>query len=210
MASEVGRGARGRGRPAMTAGADTRQRILHAARAVFSEVGYQSATFREIAARADLTRPAVNHYFRDKTELYTALFEATRDEVVAAGIDQASEQPTLAARISSFLATAVHADSSDRSYAQFISSSLLDSVRHPEFQERALGQLDELRGFLGETLHSAADRGVLPPGTDIEAVTEMLIAVMWGMGLYAGFVGSHDDLESVVAQFTKLLEGNGW
>ena len=43
--------------------ADTRARILRAARAVFSEMGYDAATFQAIADRADLTRPAINHYF---------------------------------------------------------------------------------------------------------------------------------------------------
>jgi hypothetical protein len=30
------------------------------------------------------------------------------------------------------------------------------------------------------------------------------------MGLYAGFVGTHEQLESVVAQFGLLLEGRMW
>src|SRR5262245_45562436 len=61
---------RRRGRPPRSDGADTRQEILRVARLVFSELGYERTTFQEIATRAGLTRPAVNHYFRDKAELY--------------------------------------------------------------------------------------------------------------------------------------------
>lgn len=203
-------GSRGRGRPALSGPSTTRQDILHAAREVFSEVGYQSATFQEIAARADVTRPAVNHYFRDKAALYSALFDSTQDEVVATGLASAAGQESLAGRISAFLAAAVQADSQDRTYARFISSSLLDSVRHEEFRERALSQLDAVRRFLGQALTEAADRGEIRADIDVPAATEMLIAVMWGMGMYAGFVGTHEQLESVVAQFTRLLEGALW
>ena len=38
----------------------------------------------------------------------------------------------------------------------------------------------------------------------------MLVAVMWGMGLYAGFVGNHDDLAAVVKQFQLLMANKLW
>ena len=39
---------------------------MQAARLVFAECGYDGATFQAIAVRADLTRPAINHYFSTK------------------------------------------------------------------------------------------------------------------------------------------------
>ena len=50
--------------------AETRERIIRAAREVFSELGYDAATFQAIAVRADLTRPAINHYFASKRVLW--------------------------------------------------------------------------------------------------------------------------------------------
>jgi hypothetical protein len=38
----------------------------------------------------------------------------------------------------------------------------------------------------------------------------MLVAVMWGMGFYAGFVGNHDDLASVVHKFELLMANKLW
>lgn len=202
--------ARRRGRPPLSDGPSTEQRILQAAREVFSEAGYEKTTFREIAERAGLTRPAVNHYFRNKEALYGALFESTRVSVVTAGLANAALKDTLAARLEAFLEAAAQVDSQDRSYARFIAASLLDAFRHPELRDQAQSQLDDVRAFVNQALRAAIDAGEVRADTDVPAVTEMLIAVMWGMGLYAGFVGTHDQLEAVVVQFGRLLDGSLW
>ncbi len=50
---------------------DTRQRLLNAAGEVFAEVGFHTATTRDIARRASANIAAINYYFRDKQGLYT-------------------------------------------------------------------------------------------------------------------------------------------
>ena len=201
---------RRRGRPRSVDGPSTEDRILHTAREVFSELGYDKTTFKEIAARADLTRPAVNHYFATKKALYDAISESTRDTVVAEGVANAAAKETLPQRLSTFLKTASQVDSKDRSYARFITSSLIDGFRHPELRDQAYSQLDDLRQFVEQALRASIATGEIRADLDVAAVTEMLIAVMWGMGFYAGFVGTHDQLESVVDQFGKLLDGTIW
>lgn len=86
---------RGPGRPPAAKADETRKRILHAARQVFSERGYDGATFQEIAVRADLTRPAINHYFANKRVLYQEVVEQTHELVIVAGIERARREPTL-------------------------------------------------------------------------------------------------------------------
>ena len=56
----------------------------------------------------------------------------------------------------------------------------------------------------------AIDSGELSVGTDVEAVVEMLVAVLWGMGFYAGFVGGHEQLERITEQLRLLLEQRLW
>ena len=51
----------------------SRERLLEAAGDVFAEVGYKAATVREITKRAGMNVAAVNYYFRDKEELYSAV-----------------------------------------------------------------------------------------------------------------------------------------
>lgn len=54
------------------AGADTRHALLDAARQVFVERGYDGATVRLIAARADVDPAMVNHWFGGKEGLFAA------------------------------------------------------------------------------------------------------------------------------------------
>ena len=56
-------------------GIDTRQRVLQAAAAVFSEKGFEKATVREIVERAGANVNAVNYYFKGKRELFLALLD---------------------------------------------------------------------------------------------------------------------------------------
>lgn len=60
--------ARGRGRP--KGGSDSRTRILAAAVAEFGEHGYDGATLRAIAARAEVDPALVHHYFGTKADLF--------------------------------------------------------------------------------------------------------------------------------------------
>lgn len=62
--------ARSRGRRG--AGADTRAALVAAAKAVFAEFGYDNATVRMIAARADVDPAMVNHWFGGKQGLFGA------------------------------------------------------------------------------------------------------------------------------------------
>src|ERR1700749_5306268 len=77
---------RGPGRPPAAKAAETRKRILRAAREVFSERGYDAATFPAIAIRADLTRPAINHYFENKSVLYWQGVHETHRALGGAGV----------------------------------------------------------------------------------------------------------------------------
>ncbi|GLZ39426.1 TetR family transcriptional regulator [Actinokineospora sp. NBRC 105648] len=62
-------GERRRGR--RPGGTDTRAALLTAAREVFSEQGYDNATVRAIARRAEVDPAMVNHWFGGKESLFT-------------------------------------------------------------------------------------------------------------------------------------------
>jgi len=54
---------------------DTRERLLQAGGAVFSEAGFRDATVREIVTRAGANIAAVNYHFGDKEGLYSAVLQ---------------------------------------------------------------------------------------------------------------------------------------
>ncbi|MDL5203025.1 TetR family transcriptional regulator [Streptomyces sp. ALI-76-A] len=64
--------ARKRGRPPRTESADTRDRILTAAREEFSERGYDKASVRGIAKAAGVDPALVHHYFGTKEQVFEA------------------------------------------------------------------------------------------------------------------------------------------
>ena len=201
---------RGPGRPPAAKAAETRERIVGAAREVFSELGYDAATFQAIAIRADLTRPAINHYFASKRVLWTEVVEQTNALVVSAGKNRAEGETSLIGRLSAYFAAAMQSDSEDRSAAAFLVTSVLESQRHPELNNGEHDSLRNSREFVTWAVKDAIERRELTTDTDVNHLVEMLVAVMWGMGFYAGFVGDHDDLGAVVHKFELLMANKLW
>lgn len=69
-------------------GADRRQQILDAALDVFANEGFEGATTKAIAARADVTHGLIYFYFPSKEDLFTAACEHQADAVLEQ-LDQA-------------------------------------------------------------------------------------------------------------------------
>ncbi|HEX2283660.1 MAG TPA: helix-turn-helix domain-containing protein [Mycobacterium sp.] len=201
---------RGPGRPPAAKAAETRERIIQAAREVFSELGYDAATFQAIAIRSDLTRPAINHYFASKRVLWREVVEQTNALVVSTALARAQGETNLLGRLSAFFTAAMQADSEDRSAAAFLVTSVLESQRHPELRGDDHDSLKNSREFIGWAVNDAIQRGELTTDTDVHYLVEMLVTVMWGMGFYAGFVGDHDELASVVHKFELLMANKLW
>ncbi|MFF9155782.1 TetR family transcriptional regulator [Streptomyces sp. NPDC014846] len=67
--------ARRRGRPPRAESADTRDRILAAAREEFSERGYEKTSVRGIAKAAGVDSALVHHYFGTKDQIFEAAIE---------------------------------------------------------------------------------------------------------------------------------------
>lgn len=201
---------RGPGRPPAAKAAETRERIIRAAREVFSELGYDAATFQAIAIRADLTRPAINHYFSNKQVLWREVVQQTNAAIVSAGRARAEDETNLLARLSAYFTAAMQADSEDRSAAAFLVTSVLEAQRHPELSDEEHDSLAHSREFVAWAVNDAIQRGELTTDTEVDSLVEMLVAVMWGMGFYAGFVGSHGELKAVMRQFELLMSNNLW
>jgi TetR/AcrR family transcriptional regulator, repressor for uid operon len=196
---------RGPGRPPAAKAAETRKRILRAAREVFSERGYDAATFQAIAVRADLTRPAINHYFSSKRDLYREVVKETNAVVVAASVERARRETTLIGRVSAFIDAATLAEIENRTAAAFLITVALESQRNPELGPREADSMRATRGFLSWAINDAIEGGELAADTDASALTELLLAVLLGVGFYAGFVASREEFATVTAQLQRLL-----
>lgn len=198
---------RGPGRPPAAKSAETRGRILRAAREVFSELGYDGATFQEIAVRADLTRPAINHYFPSKLTLYRHVVEQTNEAVIGPAIEAARDQATFEGRMNAFVRTAVQAQNRDPSVAAFLVTSVMEAQRHPQLNKDGNSALEWARDFATWVLGDAVATGELPGGINLEVTSEMLVSMLLGLALYAGFVGDQAQLIAVSDQFLGMIAG---
>lgn len=195
------------GRPPATKADETRKRILRAARLVFSERGYEGATFQAIAVRADLTRPAINHYFSSKRVLYREVVNQTNKLVVTAGIGRAAQETTLMGRLTAFIAAGMQANSENPSVSAFLVTNVLESQRHPELSTTENDAVRSSREFLTRAVNDAIERGEVTTDIDAAALVETLLVVLCGVGFYAGYLRSYQEMEAVTETLRLLLEG---
>jgi AcrR family transcriptional regulator len=195
------------GRPPAAKADETRKRILRAGRLVFSERGYEGATFQAIAVRADLTRPAINHYFSSKRVLYREVLSQTAEFLFSAGTAQADRETTLMARLTGFISAAMAVNSEHPSASAFLMTSILESQRHPELNQAENDAIRLCREFLTRVVNEAIDHGEFAAPIDANALIETLLVVLCGAGFYAGFVQSYREMQAVIGMLGQLLEG---
>ena len=131
--------------------------------------------------------------------------------VVSVGVQKAFESDTLIGQLSGFVYAATQADARDRSAAAFLVTSVLESQRHPELRQAPKHDAPRnTREFLLWAVNGAIERGERQTDANAGALVEMLVSMLWGMGFYAGFVGSHEELEVITEQFRLLLKGQLW
>lgn len=204
------RGNRRPGRPPAAKADETRQRIIQAARLVFSERGYDGATFQAIAARADLTRPAINHYFSSKRALYQEVMDETNEFVIGVGIKEADRETTLVGRLTAFISAAVKANAENPAGSAFIIGGVLESQRHPEWNTAENDSVRIAREFMIRVVNDAIEHGEVAADIDASALVETLLVVMCGVGLYAGYVETYQEMLAVTGMLRQLLEGALW
>jgi len=173
---------------------------------VFSERGYDGATFQAIAARADLTRPAINHYFSSKRALYREVLDDTNKFVIGAGIKQAEQETTLAAQLTAFIGEATRANAENPAGSAFLISGVLESQRHPDLAGTENDSVRIAREFLVRVVNGAIERGEIVTDIDTSALVEMQLVLVCGVGLYAGYIESPEQLLALTGVMRRLLE----
>src|ERR1700733_14512416 len=191
--------------------ADTRQALVDAARALFTEQGYAATGTEEIVAAARVTRGALYHHFHDKTDLFRAVMEQIAREVAEHLIDAELSRPAVPSQ---------PADAWDEVRAGL--RAFLDlCVVTDDFQRIVLGEgpavlgheaWDELvarhgSNLLAEWLSRAAKQGRIT-AVPIQPLTRLLIAMISESSLY---IARADDRsaarDAMGAVLDRLLSG---
>ena len=155
-----------------------RDEILEAATGLFGEVGYHSASLREISSRVGISHPGLLHHFPTKELLLQAVLER-RDEV-----DFALLADDLAQGVAYFdaLVNVVERNATRPGIIELYcilsaEATAPDHPAHEYFQRRYDGVLARSRREL--TDHAA--QGRLRPDVDIPATARAIVALMDGL-----------------------------
>lgn len=173
---------------------------------MINERGYEAATFQAIAQRAGFSRPTMHYYFHTKEQVYDSL-QREAYSVVSDCIAQAQRQGTLLKQLATFVAAAQRMDSSDGSMMRFVIASRLELHRNPNLRGTSTPAADAVEAFYRWMVDDAIRRGELPEHTDSSAVVNMLFAMFWGMGFFAGWVHQPEDVAVIAKQLRKMFIG---
>ncbi len=179
--------------------ADTRQALLAAARELFAAEGFQATRTEEIVRRAGLTRGALYHHFRDKEDLFRAVYDELTSEVASSLWRRSGDRHLSAWDL--FLANSevyLDAASTNPAYRQIV---LIDGpavLGWNSLSERGDGPTHQIMGYLRD----AVEEGVLDP-QPLEPLAHLLSALGTGAALY---VAHADDPEAARREVARCNE----
>jgi AcrR family transcriptional regulator len=192
-------GGRGRSKQAERSEA-TRAALVAAARPLFAQRGFAGVGTEEIVRAAGVTRGALYHQFRDKQELFAAVFEQLEAEVTQRTADAA----TASGATDPLAALRIGAD------------AWLDACTEPEVRRivlldgpavlgwerwREIGMRYGL-GLVEGALQAAVDAGQLPP-QPVRGMAHVLIGAVDEAALY---VATADDQAAARAEVGGVLD----
>jgi AcrR family transcriptional regulator len=150
----------------------TRERLLDAARRLFTERGYEAATVRDIAAAADLSTGAVFASFSDKAELFNEVliadYRALAERMVGIKVDGLPAREALLRLLD--LAYQHHFD-----HLGLVQAALSFSWQHGVGLEARNRQgAQPILTLLAAVMSEGVEKGELAGGLDVKLATEML------------------------------------
>ncbi len=194
------------GRPPSIDSAETRQKIVDAARRSFARLGYDATTNKDIADEVGITTGAIYHYFASKADLYVAVYQEVQTHIYEVFEQAIAPYEQFADRIAGALGAAVEINREDSSIAGFVVGVPDERARHPMLEER-IAQL-QLRShrFFGRLVDDAYANGEIAADLPPEAVSDMLIAVTSGLARFSTQV-STERHGAAAAALKRMFDG---
>jgi AcrR family transcriptional regulator len=182
----------------------TRERLVAAARKLFAERGYAAVGTEDIVRAAGVTRGALYHQFRDKSDLFAAVAEAVEADVtrrIAEGALQAGGDPLEALRAGGRMFLEVCAEPEVERIVLLDAASVLGWEAW-----RELGQRYGM-GLVTGALQAAMDAGAIEP-RPVAPLAHTLIGALDEAALYVARAEDQPAARAeCVAIFDRLLEG---
>jgi AcrR family transcriptional regulator len=180
--------------------AQTRARIMRAGCEIINERGFAALTFQGIAKRSGLSRPTLNYYFATREELYHALVHEGND-VVQECVAQAKRHEDPLDRLGALLEALVDVFHADPALSVFLVNARLEAERNPALPNVIA---TVIREFLDNVVDDAIAEGALPAHSDPEPISQLLHAMLWGVGLWCGY-STVSDAKLMTRQLRTVL-----
>ncbi|MEU1207329.1 TetR/AcrR family transcriptional regulator [Nocardia sp. NPDC005825] len=173
----------------------TRANLMAAARELFAERGYAAVGTPEIVERAGSSRGALYHQFKDKKDLFRAVYEQEQQAILQQIAETMAEAPptdamaVLEAGLHNFLLSCVDPER--------VRITLIDAPAVLGWQEWR--EVDEKYGLglIVAGLQSGIQAGQLRADLDIRPLSLMILSAL---GEAAMFIANSDDPESARAR----------
>ena len=178
-----------------------REQILQAAIQLFGEVGYHSASLRELASRVDMSHPGLLHHFPTKVALLEAVLEH-RDVVDRSDLGEEIEQ---GADYLDALVALVERNSRRRPVVELFTALAAEATSpdhpaHEYFVRRYATTVAAVQGGL----QRYADSGRLRDGVDAAVAARHVVALMDGLQVQWLLEPEIDMTVPVAAFFARL------
>lgn len=187
--------------PVTRRGIRTRQALVDAARVVFERDGYLDARLTDITAEAKCSTGTFYTYFTGKEEIFAAVMEATKNEMLHPGMEHVDEVDDPAAII----------EASNRAYLETYRRNarlmqLLEQVASidPNIREmrQARGRVFIERNARG--IEDLQERGLADPDLDPMMTSRALSGMISRLAFTAFVLHDGDDFEEVVYTATRV------
>ena len=158
-------------------GRATRRQILDEAMTLFGEMGYRSASLREIAARCGISHPGLLHHFPSKEALLGAVLER-RDALDAERFPSGGSGTDQLQTLVDVVEHNAHVPGIVELFAALSTEAVApDHPAHGYF----VGRYARTRAELAASLEVTRAQGVLRDGVDPALAAVVIIAVMDGL-----------------------------
>ncbi|NQD89336.1 TetR/AcrR family transcriptional regulator [Paenarthrobacter sp. CM16] len=187
--------------PLSKRGIRTRQALVDAARVIFERDGYLDARLSDITAEAKCATGTFYTYFLDKSEIFAAVMEATKNEMLHPGMEHVDGVEDPAAII----------ESSNRAYLERYRSNaklmqLLEQVSSIDPQVR---ELRRARGWVfvernARGIKDLQDRGLADPDVDPVMASRVLSGMVSRLAFATFVLKDGGDFEQLVYTASRL------
>jgi AcrR family transcriptional regulator len=195
------------GRPPAGDSAETRLRILRAARVRFARDGFRATTNKMIADDVGITSGAIYHYVDSKAALYAAVYCDTVDEVYTEFEKAATAGESLFDQYEAVLRRAHELQLDDPSIPGFIVAVAQETQRHPDLLALLAPQRGRHSRFFAELVERAGERGELAPGVEWSALADLLSATFAGLARMSVSTGDPMRYTAALDVLVRLLDG---